>query len=458
VRKPSRLEKKTKKKRKVEKEDKPKKGAIYAILSEAISGIKATYPFPHRYYTIRERDGNRSILKSSCDEVVSYVVDTDLAADILTYTREYFFHDENFQLTAEEALSAARYWILESIALTEEPVAVREKSDPGLCFQRLPFDFSREATIADVPLFAEFLTRTSNHDAFCSFVGSLFVPHSDRQQYVYLYGAGGDGKGSMMRLLARVLGKAYETVFADNADNRFWTSNLIGKRLAVFPDSNHSAFIRSGLFKMLTGGDLVQVERKYKGAFTTELSCKFIFVSNKEPELTAEMSDMRRIIYCGVSALQEEAYDSSYEQRLWEEAPAIIGYCINVYKKQCPDNHSIPTEKDEISKFSDQYDEKFDSIFASLFKICSSNEGLTGVGLQLALKSAGVRDNYEIRDFKTYLERKHRVSNVRLRSSSNRQRIYAGLALKTSMDPSLPTHLKLLPGYLENEEALVTTL
>ena len=155
--------------------------------------------------------------------VVRYVVEGELAADILTYTKDYFFHDENFHLTAEEALSAARYWIMESKPLLEEPVAVREKSNPGLCFHRLSFDFHEEATLENTLLFAEFLSRTSNHEALCAFIGSLFVPKSDRQQYVYLYGSGGDGKGSLTRLLAKVLGKSYETVFADNAENRFWT-------------------------------------------------------------------------------------------------------------------------------------------------------------------------------------------------------------------------------------------
>jgi hypothetical protein len=203
------------------------------------------------------------------------------------------------------------------------------KSEPGFAFHKLDFDPASGKS----PIFDEFLARTTNNEELCAFIWSLFEPESDTQQYLWLYGDGGNGKSSLGDFLSQCLGSSYMSKNGVNAyNNKNFSSTLIGKRLAVFEDSNSTKFVQSGTFKELTGGGLVEVEAKYEHAYSTRLFVKFMFLSNFEPEISSKQADLRRLILCHVGPITGEV-NPHYKQLLWEERSAILFKCQQAYNK-----------------------------------------------------------------------------------------------------------------------------
>ena len=153
------------------------------------------------------------------------------------------------------------------------------------------------------------------------------------QQYVWLHGKGNEGKGSLNRFLQRVFGPAYCSKQPNESGDKFWTHELLGKRLVVFPDCNDQKFVTSGLFKSMTGGDPVAVEAKGEMSYTTRLNAKYLVLSNEKPQISSEKADKRRIIYCEI-APREDLIDLNFEARLWDEGGAFLGKCWSLYQGQ----------------------------------------------------------------------------------------------------------------------------
>ncbi len=84
------------------------------------------------------------------------------------------------------------------------------------------------------------------------------------QIFLECLGPGGTGKGTFQRLAMALVG--YENVFVTELkrleNNRFETSNILGKRLIVITDSERYGGDVSVL-KAITGQDPVRAEKKY---------------------------------------------------------------------------------------------------------------------------------------------------------------------------------------------------
>jgi hypothetical protein len=181
--------------------------------------------------------------------------------------------------------------------------------------------------------FFEFLSRCSSPDQYAAFVGSLFYVDSYMQQYLYVWGAGNDGKGAMMRAMSDILGSAFHS---DSFEfiGRFWTSAFIGKRLIAFPDSNEQGAMQRGIWKQLTGGDPVRIELKGEAAFTATLNAKYCITSNFAPVLKMDKADQRRPIIVEVKGITGEI-DPRWETELRrpEQLKLMVEYCCYKYRQ-----------------------------------------------------------------------------------------------------------------------------
>lgn len=218
------------------------------------------------------------------------------------------------------------------------------KSDDCYSFARC--DFDPIDAWQETPTFTQLIENFTNNDAIMAFIGSLFFEESYDQQYVWIYGGGGNGKGALIRAIKSVFGDAFHSSsYTPLETDKHWTYELIGKRLVVFPDCTNHKFVTGGLFKALTGGDSIRIERKNKDAYSVRLNCKFMFHSNTVPKINLEPSDIRRIIFS--QAKNEEAFapDPEFEKKLALETPQFISNCILRYKAACPNHGIIPNDK-----------------------------------------------------------------------------------------------------------------
>lgn len=295
----------------------------------------------HTFMTMEMDQMIKLPMKVDEGQVVRYVTPKAISNEIIRHSK----HTPGFTaITPANARMAYEFFEGATTALKEDDVSlVLEKSKPGYCWHRLAFDFEKTPT----PHFDELFNRVDeNALALKQWIGSLFDPGASRQHYVWIWGVGGQGKGAIGRFLFKTFGPAYKAVIPPKNDDKFWTFNLIGKRLVVFNDCTDVHFPTSGLGKSLVGGDPIPVEKKGGDSFTAIMKCLFMYNSNKIPSLSSEVADTRRAIIVHVDSREdgsEVLLPDVYDQLLWEEAPGFLFECIQAYKA-CNGKFTIDTE------------------------------------------------------------------------------------------------------------------
>jgi hypothetical protein len=360
----------------------PTAGELYAAITAAINhdprSLLPPPPFAGRYHIWLTPDGTRLVLREDEGQVIRLATADDLAADILTYAHEICLPiSYRYALTQEQSISAAKFWAYATPPLGESPATVRWASDPGLCWRRLPWDRPEPADENQCPLFREMWARMSNNRFVLAWIGSLLDPGSDRQQYVWLRGPGFSGKSSLGRFLADVFGPACSAQHeAPDPKNQFWTSELIGRRLVIFPDFGQPSWPNSGKFKALTGDDSIRIERKYKEAYSAKLTCKFLFLTNEMPHINADRADLRRIILSEIAPVLGTP-DPRYQAKLWQEGAHFLGRCCEVYDELTAGGTEILTpDQTDATTWAETVDEEYE-VFTEKSFVMSDSSSIT---------------------------------------------------------------------------------
>jgi hypothetical protein len=188
----------------------------------------------------------------------------------------------------------------------------------------------------------------TNSDAFCQFIGSLFIEDSYMQQYCFLRGQGGDGKGTIAGWLSKVFGSGYVSQMAPTKNDRFWSSGLVDKRIACLTDNTDHSFLTDGLWMALTGGDEIKVEFKGKQSYTYRNRCKFLVCSQARPRIHAKNAYMRRLIYCELGGDTRHTPEQmmAFPGLLWAEGGAFVDFCMKLYAERCPSMGPINADFD----------------------------------------------------------------------------------------------------------------
>lgn len=159
-----------------------------------------------------------------------------------------------FKLSAKKVAEHVSTWVALANPLEEFPKAFSLNPDV-IAFSHIQISIEEVET----PTFDSFISCCgSNGEALKAFIWSIFEENDACQQYVLIKGEGKDGKGSLFRLLERLIGeKAFTGLSPSDA---YWIAKLVGKRVGVFGDVNSTTFTLSQHFKSLTGNDSVSIQ------------------------------------------------------------------------------------------------------------------------------------------------------------------------------------------------------
>ena len=328
----------------------------------------------------------------------------------------------------------------------EKDVAdVRFKGEAGLCWHRLDFDRPKPREVNldkpfegfNCPTWEKMLTKGSNTNAVLAFLGSGFDPNSKSNQYCYMYGSGRNGKGSTMRFLRKLFGDAFASEDAESKKNQFWTHGLIGKRWLAFPDIDNIDFVKTGLFRRITGGDPVRVEPKGLSAFTVQLDMKVIMAANDRIEITGTYANTRRAIYVEFAPTEDKDIDPNFEKKLWDERAEFIGLCMSMYEALCPNHEEIPVDQEDLQTIVERGETDLQAFFDEHFVLEAGAELGNAVPGQLfnrRWKIEGGDEKTKVRDFRKWLENRQGVSNRKKGSDVNRRLVWEGVKLKNEAE------------------------
>lgn len=250
------------------------------------------------------------------------------------------------------------------------------KSGTGPTLKRLWFDPDDTTDFSDIDIncplmqanfpILELFSRCDGGQQLAAFIGSIFYPEVQHQQYLYLWGEGSTGKSTLTRLLSSILGTACHFDTFDDMQNRFWTSAFVDRQLLVFPDTNAAAAMQSGLFKQLTGGDPLRIEVKNAGVYSKRFEGKVIITSNFAPVIKSDVADQRRIIVVKVNPFRSRV-DLQHEKLLADKSQIefMINFCRWTYRRMCPNFEQIPVNAEQHEEQIINADEDLEQLMIS---------------------------------------------------------------------------------------------
>lgn len=264
-------------------------------------------------------------------------------------------HDEVKKYGGSALFKDALY-LLECIPEEAEPVAehfvcfkngVLDLNTGGFYGHSPEFFFTYRIEAAYTPhvvcppaplLFSAYLAETFNGNQELitrawQMIGYLLTPDNAGKCFFLLRGVGDSGKSTLGNLISGLFSQnAVEYVDLFRFGEKFSASSLVGKAINLCMDiPNQKIDDRAvGVLKMITGGDGITVEAKYRDAKKTRLRCKILLGSNHPVTLkNRDDAFFNRLVELPFSyTVPKEQRDPDLLKKLFAEKNQIVTYAM----------------------------------------------------------------------------------------------------------------------------------
>jgi putative DNA primase/helicase len=200
----------------------------------------------------------------------------------------------------------------------------------------VPFDYHIDA--AEPAAWLEFLHSVWPNDTdsialLQEYVGYVLSGRTDMQKLLMLIGPTRSGKGTIARLLAKLIGigNMAGPTLASLGSN-FGLSPLLGKPLAIISDARLGSTPAHTVVERLlsiTGEDLITVDRKFRDPWSGKLPTRFVILSNELPRFhdsSGAIANRMLILQMTESFLGRE--DRTLDARLSDELAGILNWAL----------------------------------------------------------------------------------------------------------------------------------
>jgi putative DNA primase/helicase len=177
--------------------------------------------------------------------------------------------------------------------------------------------------------------------------GYFLTTDTRQQKILLLKGPKRSGKGTIARVLGRLLGSSNVAgpTLASLSSN-FGLEPLIGKSLAIISDArlgkqSDTAAISERLLS-ISGEDALTIDRKFRQAWTGKLPLRFMVLTNKLPHLTDSSGALAsRFIVLDLRRSFYGREDKTLSDRLYAELPGILNWSLDGYRRLQERGHFI---------------------------------------------------------------------------------------------------------------------
>ena len=222
----------------------------------------------------------------------------------------------------------------------------------------LPYDYS---PLADCPTTKAWLAGLVDGDQemveyLLAWLAAILTGRADLQKFLYLYGIGGTGKSTFIRLSIDLVGacNTHSTTLTKLEGGRFELAAVFGTRLCSLSDAGRWGGALDNL-KGLTGQDHLNLERKnqqQKAGDGFVYEGIVVFASNENlvsTDLTSSIDRRRAVVSMNRVVTQAEkdqwnAYPEGIETVLHNEIPGLVNWLLSLDRDTVKSRINNPPE------------------------------------------------------------------------------------------------------------------
>ena len=168
-------------------------------------------------------------------------------------------------------------------------------------------------------------------------IGYILSPDYSAKKIICYVGKKDTGKSLLIRVLSYIIGEEnIAHITPNDFSSQFALAELANKRINICSELANVKLTESAVQKMkaLTGGDSLQVDRKFKEGVVIRPEIKFLFGSNFPIiQESADPNFSDRLVYvCFNNPIPPEKQNRQLDKELEEEASGIVNKAIMAYK------------------------------------------------------------------------------------------------------------------------------
>lgn len=167
---------------------------------------------------------------------------------------------------------------------SKKPSLIDVKSEDIYTTYMMPVSYDEKAA---APTWLNFLEEISMGDNAIALVLQEFFGFSlgsdyDFHKFMFIFGKGRNGKGVITTVLSALMGAdVISTLSIEDLSERFRLANLVKSKVNVTNEGSFRKPLNEGVFKDLSSGGTITVERKFEAPFDMRNTSKFVITSNE---------------------------------------------------------------------------------------------------------------------------------------------------------------------------------
>ncbi len=310
------------------------------------------------------------------DRTLDYLINEHFGEDIKAQNNVYLYQETRDYLIRESKLVVKgnqtlplNFWPFQNGFLNIHTGELIPNDGDYFVLNVLHCDYRPDA---QCPAFDHFIYSIAGGDSgliklLWQTIGYLLSADTNGKVFFSFIGKKDTGKSLLARVLTQIIGEeAISHLSASDLSGKFDVSNLHKKHLNVCMDLPNKALSEQTIakIKMLTGGDTVYADVKYKQPIAFAATARLLFGCNSmiRTESFDYAFDERHIIIPFNCPVPKEKQDFQLEEKLLLEAPGICRKAIGSYNELVKNSYQFVQVE-----YSFDFGEYFD--YAELIKV-----------------------------------------------------------------------------------------
>ena len=177
--------------------------------------------------------------------------------------------------------------IVDNGVINIETGEFKEHSSDILALSKSPIKYNPDAVCPQIEKFVDEIINEDELPLLQEFSGYVLYPSLPTHKSFWCYGSGRNGKDTFFSILSNLIGEENisNTDISTLENNRFAPAGLYGKSLNISGEVSPKSLYQMNVFKALTGGTPIDVEKKFGHAFKFKYSGKMVVFGNKMPKI-----------------------------------------------------------------------------------------------------------------------------------------------------------------------------